>query len=75
MPEHPIHDHIEAAATRPARETQRLTSRIVARCWPGGGEDCTQPAALQWLRRWRPATAGAPVPACSCASGHCPVCN
>jgi hypothetical protein len=32
MPADPIHDHIAAAANRPAAETRRLTSRIAARC-------------------------------------------
>jgi len=75
MPDDPIRDHIEATTNRPERETRRLTSRIVASCWPGGAADRTEPAALNWVRRWRPATAGAELPACSCSGGHCPVCN
>ena len=71
-----IRDHIEATAHRPECETRRLTSHIVARCWPGGEADHTEPAALSWVRRWRPATAGTELPVCSCsAGGHCPVCN
>jgi hypothetical protein len=75
MPADPIHDHIEAAGSRPDGETRRLTSRIVARCWPGGAEDRVEPVALAWVRRWRPAKAAVAVPACSCTAGHCPVCN
>jgi hypothetical protein len=75
MPDDPIRDHIEATAARPERETRRLTARIIARCWPGGGEDRIEPAALHWLRRWRPVAFGAAIPTCTCGSGHCPVCN
>jgi hypothetical protein len=75
MPADPIHDHIAAAANRPAAETRRLTSRIAARCWPGGGSDRSEPAAVAWLRQWRPSKVGAKLPACSCAAGRCPVCN
>jgi hypothetical protein len=44
-------------------------------CWPGGAGDRTEPSARNWLERWRPARAAGPIPACSCAHGHCAVCN
>jgi hypothetical protein len=75
MPADPIHDHIAAARSRSDGEMGRLTSRIVARCWPGGGSDRSEPAALAWVRHWRPSKVGARLPACSCTAGHCPVCN
>ena len=54
------HDPRRAASThrfsRPARSTEsrRLTALILGACWPGGPEDRTERAALDWLRRWRP---------------------
>jgi hypothetical protein len=75
MSDDSIEAHIAAAAGRTERETRRLTSRVVARCWPGGGADRTEPAALAWISRWHPARAAAALPACSCSAGRCPVCN
>jgi hypothetical protein len=71
----PIRHHIEAAAVRTELDTRRLTSRIVGLCWPGGAEDRTERVALDWVRRWSPASAGAMLPVCSCARGNCVVCN
>jgi hypothetical protein len=49
--------------------------RLLARCWPGGG-DRSVPAARIWLRAWGPVRAGTRfLPACTCASGRCGVCN
>lgn len=50
-------------------------SAATRECWPGGSEDRTEPAALYWLRQWRPAQALATLPACSCAAGRCAICN
>jgi hypothetical protein len=75
MDDERIRQHIEAASGRPARDTQRLTVQIAGFCWPGGSEDRSEPGALAWLRRWRPATGGAALPVCSCAAGKCGVCN
>jgi len=45
-------------------------------CLPGAASaDRSEPAARQWLRRWRPARAAAAVPVCSCTTGRCVVCN
>jgi len=65
--------HLEAA--RHESDAHRLASRIVSFCWPGGSDDRSEPAALDWVRRWRPATGGAALPVCSCAAGICGVCN
>ena len=70
-----IREHIESAAARAPGETRRLTAEIVSSCWPGGAEDRTEPAARVWVRRWRPSTWAARLPSCSCARGHCVVCN
>jgi hypothetical protein len=70
-----IRNHIEAAARRQTPEAWRLGLRMLRSSWPGGPDDRTEPAALRWLRRWRPETAGTALPVCSCADGHCVVCN
>ncbi|HZE03985.1 MAG TPA: hypothetical protein VE127_02105 [Solirubrobacteraceae bacterium] len=62
---------ISAGGLAQARE---LTSSIVASCWPGGTQDRIDPAALGWLRRWRPRSATA-LPTCTCETGRCRVCN
>ena len=48
--------------------------RLVAGCWPGGG-DRTEPAAVAWLRGWGPRRSPAPLPRCGCAAGRCATCN
>jgi hypothetical protein len=70
-----IREHIAAVSARDEAETTTLISRIQRACWPGGAGDRTEPSARSWLKRWRPARAAAPVPACSCAHGRCAVCN
>jgi hypothetical protein len=69
-----IREHIAAVTARDAAATLTLIGRIQRACWPGGG-DRTEPSALRWLERWRPARAAGPVPLCSCAHGRCGVCN
>jgi hypothetical protein len=70
-----IAEHIESISTRAESDTERLVSAMLRRCWPGGGGDRREPAALEWVRRWGPRRLG-PVPsACSCAAGRCHVCN
>jgi hypothetical protein len=70
-----IHRHIETVATREDAETRQLLMRLARVCWPAGVDDRTHPAALNWVRRWRPARIGAAMPACSCTGGRCTVCN
>jgi hypothetical protein len=53
----------------------RLVEEIVARCWPGGAGDRTQPAAREWLRRWAPKQLPLRPPVCSCPAGRCSACN
>ena len=69
-----LRQHIAALGARTDAETQRLGVHIARTWWPGGA-DRTLPAALAWVRRWRPERLGAALPACSCAGGRCPVCN
>jgi hypothetical protein len=70
-----IREHIATVSVRDEAETQSLIRRIQRACWPGGAGDRTEPSARRWLERWRPASAAGPLPACSCAHGHCLVCN
>jgi hypothetical protein len=70
-----IREHIAAAGTGGDRQARTVIARIAIGCWPGGTEDRSEPAALAWGRRWRPASAAAPLPVCSCAAGRCGVCN
>jgi hypothetical protein len=66
--------HISRLAKGLAQEDPRLIA-ATRDCWPGGPADRTEPAARDWLRLWHPAQALTPLPACSCAVGHCGVCN
>ncbi|HEY5428459.1 MAG TPA: hypothetical protein VIK04_05025 [Solirubrobacteraceae bacterium] len=75
MDQNELSEHIRAISERHAPQTRGLITRIVSACWPGGSPDRTERAASQWLRRWRPERAGATLPMCTCAAGHCPVCN
>lgn len=70
-----LRQHIESVAGRKKSAPCGVTSRAVAFCWPGGSEDRTDRAALEWFRRWRPERAGIVLPACSCATGRCQLCN
>jgi hypothetical protein len=70
-----LQHHIDSAAPRSGKDTERLAALIVSACWPGGSEDRTQRAALDWLRQWRPDQIAAELPACSCPTGHCVLCN
>ncbi len=67
--------HVDSMSRRSALETTRLTASLRHDCWPGGGVDRSEPAALGWVRRWRPARACAIVPDCTCRDGYCPICN
>ncbi|MGZ4245570.1 MAG: hypothetical protein ACXVSE_14885 [Solirubrobacteraceae bacterium] len=76
MDHHELHTHITAAASATRQGLLRgLTSRLVAYCWPGGQHDRYNTAAVAWVREWGPLRTGVAVPVCSCASGHCDVCN
>jgi hypothetical protein len=70
-----LRQHIDSAGPGAGQEARRLATLIVGACWPGGLEDRTERVALEWLRRWRPQQMAAKLPACSCSTGHCVVCN
>jgi hypothetical protein len=70
-----LRTHIESASRYRGYQARQLTSRIVGTCWPGGSEDRIDRTALDWLTFSHPDHSGAPLPACSCAVGHCGVCN
>lgn len=70
-----IRHHISAIATRSVPDNLRLTHQLHVGCWPGGGADHVEPAALEWLRRWAPKTDAEPALVCGCAAGRCGICN
>src|SRR6476619_1679099 len=71
----PIRHHIESIAARSTPDSLRLTHQLHVGCWPGGGADHLEPAALEWVRRWRPETAPSTALMCGCAAGACSICN
>jgi hypothetical protein len=70
-----ISEHIQSVSSRTVTETDRLVARIVRAYWPGGAADRLEPAAAEWVRRWRPIGPTVSAPACACAAGRCLVCN
>jgi hypothetical protein len=74
MDQYELRAHI-AALSGSRRVERRGLVKIAAACWPGGMSDRVDPAALQWVRRWRPEKIGPSVPVCSCQVGHCALCN
>ena len=71
----PIRHHIEAIAARSTPDDVRLTHQLHVGCWPGGGADHIEPAALEWVRRWAPTTDAGARLVCLCDSGRCGICN
>jgi hypothetical protein len=67
--------HVEWVSARTHAETQRLTSGLVGRSWPGGHDDRSERGALDWVKRWRAHGPRLELLACECATGHCSVCN
>jgi hypothetical protein len=53
----------------------QLSDDLLARCWPGGSGDRTEPVAREWLRRWAPKQLPLRPPVCSCPAGRCSACN
>jgi hypothetical protein len=70
-----LRHHIESAAPLGRTDPRRLASLIVGACWPGGPDDRTERVALDWLRHWQPRRMPIELPACSCETGHCVLCN
>jgi hypothetical protein len=63
------------AALLASRATPAEASRLARQQWPGGLMDRSEPAALEWVRRWGPSRITADMPDCSCTHGHCAICN
>jgi hypothetical protein len=62
----PLHHHIQAIGS--GRYEARLLADAIT-------SERTEPAALQWVRRWHPDAIGAELPSCGCAAGRCTLCN
>jgi hypothetical protein len=67
--------HVAAFAQRTAADHDRLARALRSWCWPGGGEDRTEPVARGWVRRWGPACRHTVALECTCPRGGCAVCN
>jgi hypothetical protein len=67
--------HIESVGPLGRADSRRLASLMLSACWPGGPEDRTERVALDWLRHWHPEPLAAELPACSCETGRCVLCN
>jgi hypothetical protein len=74
MNEDPLHRRIAETLVRPGEADPQLLA-LWNLCWPGGTADRVEPMAVQWIRRWQPEVLGAELPACTCRSGRCPICN
>jgi hypothetical protein len=70
-----ISEHVQAISTRSHVDSGRLAAWLVGRSWPGGLIDRSERGALEWMRQWRPGGPALDVAGCSCATGHCLVCN
>jgi hypothetical protein len=73
-----MYDHFmwrQVIAARENRRSPTAVSRLSGACWPGGGSDRLEPAAVAWVKRWRPASAAIALPMCACAVGRCAICN
>lgn len=73
----PMNDFLrhQIESARNDRDRRAVAARVSRSCWPGGLADRSEPAALDWLRRWWPERIGVSIPPCTCQNGHCPVCN
>jgi hypothetical protein len=62
---------------RPKAQTDFMMAALVRGAWPGGIGDRSEPAALDWVRRWGPGGGDPPLALsdCSCVLGRCAVCN
>lgn len=67
---------VEAIDERTPAQSKFIAAALMRGAWPGGIGDGIQPAALEWVRRWGPASLGSEyLTDCSCAAGRCAVCN
>jgi hypothetical protein len=61
--------------TRTEEQAEALSTALTRHCWPAHGTDRREPVAAEWLRRWSPRPGLGPLRPCTCAGGHCGVCN
>jgi hypothetical protein len=69
-----IAELIATAATRIDAGPRDLASTLDAAC-SSGRSDRFDAIAVEWLRRWHPATTLVPQPQCRCPAGRCAACN
>jgi hypothetical protein len=70
-----VHRLIGIAERHTTGERAGLAESLHRWCWPGGGEDRTEPVARGWVRRWGPNLLGEVAVDCRCAEGQCTLCN
>jgi hypothetical protein len=70
-----ITEHVVAIASRSRADSAGLTSALIRNSWPAGVDDRREPAAIEWLSRWRPLRTTVAVMECACSTGRCAVCN
>jgi hypothetical protein len=70
-----VHHLIGTAERHTTDGRAGLADALQRWCWPGGGDDRTEPVARGWVRRWGPNLVGEVAVDCSCAQGCCQVCN
>jgi hypothetical protein len=69
-----IAELIATAATRIDAGPRDLAATLDAAC-SSGRSDRYDAIAVEWLRRWHPATTLAQQRLCSCPAGRCEACN
>jgi hypothetical protein len=60
---------------RTSDDHDRLAGILRLNCWPDGGDDRLDPAALAWVRRWGRVARHTVALECTCRQGNCAVCN
>jgi hypothetical protein len=67
--------HIDSAAPGRRADSRRIAWLILSVFWSEEPEGLTEREALDWSRRRDPQRIEAALPACSCSTGLCLVCN
>jgi hypothetical protein len=70
-----VHHLIGIAERETAAGPAGLADALRRWCWPGGGDDRTEPVARGWVRRWGPNLLEQVAFECTCADCRCELCN